>query len=107
MVLKSGHLVNGFLDWLVERRVLVCNPIAELHRKHRARSTTAVLRAMAMPRPQEALQSLQPLARYGSHLGAVIREHVERMQTLGIRAASTFLRRVDLERPFICVSQWP
>lgn len=85
MVLKSGHLVNGFLDWLVSRRVLVCNPIAELHRKYRARSTTAILRAMAMPRPQEALQSLQPPARYGSHLGAVIREHVERMQTLGFR----------------------
>ena len=85
MMLKSGHLVNGFLDWLVERRVLVGNPIAELRRKHRARSTTAVLRAMAMPRPKEALRALQPLVPYGSHLGAVIREHVERMRTLGFR----------------------
>jgi integrase/recombinase XerD len=85
MVVKSGHLVNAFLDWLVERRVLVCNPIAEQRRKHSTRSTTAVLRAMAMPRPEEALRALQPPARYGSHLGAEIREHVERMRTLGFR----------------------
>ena len=53
MVLKSGHLVNAFLDWLVKHRVLVRNPIAELRRKHSARSATAVLRAMAMPRPKD------------------------------------------------------
>ena len=40
---------------------------------------------MAMPRPEEALRALQPLVPYGSHLGAVIREHVERMRTLGFR----------------------
>jgi integrase len=85
MVLKDGCLVNSFLDWLVERRILVCNPIADLRRKHRARSTTAVLRAMATPHPEIALQALHPPPRYGSHLGAVIREHVERMQTLGFR----------------------
>src|ERR1041384_6729244 len=85
VVLKYGHLVNAFLDWLVARRVLVCNPIAELRRQYNARSTTAVLRAMAMPRPKEALRALQPPPRYGSHLGAVMREHVERMRTLGFR----------------------
>ena len=60
MVLKYGHLVNSFLDWLVERRALVCNPIAELRRKYSARSTTAVLRAVTAPRPEEALMILQP-----------------------------------------------
>lgn len=95
MVLKSGHLVNAFLDWLVERRGLVRNPIAERLRKHGARSTTAVLRAMAMPRPEEALQALQPPARYGSHLGAVIREHVERMRTLGFRYDENRFLRFD------------
>jgi integrase/recombinase XerD len=95
MVMKSGHLVNAFLDWLVERRVLACNPIAERRLKHSARSTTAVLRAMAMPLPEEALQALQPMPRYGSHLGAVIREHVERMQTLGFRYNETRFLRFD------------
>ena len=85
MVLKYGHLVNSFLDWLVERRALVCNPIAELRRKYSARSTTAVLRAMAAPRPGEALMILQPPPPYGSHLGTVMREHVARMRTLGFR----------------------
>ncbi len=95
MVLKSGHLVNAFLDWLVERRVLACNPIAERRRKHSARSTTAVLRAMTMPQPEKALQALQPPARYGSHLGAVIREHVERMRTLGFRYDDNRFLRFD------------
>jgi len=40
---------------------------------------------MATTRPEQALQALQPLPRYGSHLGAVMREHVERMRTLGYR----------------------
>jgi hypothetical protein len=39
-----------------------------------------------MPLQEEALQALQPMPRYGSHLGAVIREHVERMQTLKMNA---------------------
>lgn len=94
VVLKYGHLVNSFLDWLVERRALVGNPIAEVRRKYSARSTTAILRAMASPRPKEALEALQPLPRYGSHLGTVMREHVERMRTLGFRYAdeNRFLR---------------
>jgi len=95
MVLKSAHLVYAFLVWLVGRRVLACNPIAQRRRKHSARSTTAVLRAMAMPRPEEALQALQPPARYGSHLGAVIREHVERMRTLGFRYDENRFLRFD------------
>ena len=61
MVLKYGHLVNAFLDWLVERRALVCNPIAELRRKYEARSTTAVLRAMAATPARGSLEDLQPL----------------------------------------------
>jgi integrase len=50
---------------------------------------------MAMPRPEEALQALQPPARYGSHLGAVIREHVERMRTLGFRYDENRFLRFD------------
>jgi integrase/recombinase XerD len=95
MVLKSGHLVNAFLDWLVGRQALVCNPITERRRKHSARSTTAVLRAMAMPRLEEALRALEPPARYGSHLGAEIREHVERMRTLGFRYDENRFLRFD------------
>jgi len=44
-VLAYGHLVNVFLDWLVEQRALAYNPIAEARRKYDARSTAAVLRA--------------------------------------------------------------
>ena len=86
-VLAYGHLVNAFLDWLVEQRALPGNPIAETRRKYEARSTAAVLLAMAQSRPEEALKALRPLPRYGSHLGPAMREHVERMRTLGFRYA--------------------
>lgn len=86
-VLAYGHLVNAFLDWLVEQRALPSNPIAELRRSYDARSTTAVLRAMAQSRPEEALKALRPMPRYASHLGPAMREHVERMRTLGFRYA--------------------
>jgi integrase/recombinase XerD len=84
-VVKNGWLINSFLDWLVERQILACNPIAELRREYGTRSTTAILRAMAMPQPEVALRVLQPPVRYGSHLGSVIREHVARMRALGFR----------------------
>jgi hypothetical protein len=70
---------------LVGQRVLPSNPIAEVRRKYDARSTTAVLRAMANSRPEEALKALRRLPRYGSHLGPAMRGHVDRMRTLGFR----------------------
>ena len=80
-----GQLVNRFLDWLAARGAIAANPIAELRRKYDCRSSAAVLRALAGAQPTKALESLRPLPRYGSHLGPMMREHVNRMRTRGLR----------------------
>lgn len=85
LVVHYTRLVNRFLDWLVMRGALPGNPLADLRRKYECRSTAAVLRALASSRPAEALEALRPLPRYGSHLGAILRDHVHRMRTLGLR----------------------
>jgi integrase len=94
LVVHYSRLANRFLDWLLKRGAIARNPIAELLRKYECRSTTAGLRAFAGPRPTEALAALRPLPRYGSHLGALMREHVGRMRTLGFRYSheNRFLR---------------
>jgi integrase/recombinase XerD len=42
-----------------------------------------------------ALQLLRGLPRFGSHLGPIIQQHVERMQTLGLRYDESRFRRFD------------
>ena len=85
LVVHHGQLVNRFLDWLAARGAIAANPIAELRRKHECHSSAAVLRALAGAQPTKVLESLRPPPRYGSHLGPIMREHVNRMRTLGLR----------------------
>jgi integrase/recombinase XerD len=85
LVVHYGRVVSRFLDWLAGRGAIATNPIAELRCKYECRSTATVLRALANAQPAEALEALRPPPRYGSHLGSIIREHVNRMRTLGFR----------------------
>jgi len=85
LVVHRGQLVNRFLDWLAARKSIGANPIAELRRQYECRSSAAVLRALASDQPRKALESLRPPPRYGSHLGPIMREHVNRMRTRGLR----------------------
>ena len=85
LVVHQGQLVNRFFDWLVACGAVASNPLAELRHEYGCRSTAAIVRALVSPQPNEALEALRPLPRYGSHLGGIIREHVQRMQTLGLR----------------------
>jgi integrase/recombinase XerD len=85
LVVHYARVISRFLDWLVERRTITSNPIAQLRGKYECRSTAHVLRALTKARPREALEALRPPPRYASHLGAIIREHVERMRTRGFR----------------------
>src|SRR5215469_17960324 len=85
LAVHRGQLVNRFLDWLAARESIATNPIAELRRKYECRSSAAVLRALASGQPAKALESLRPPPRYGSHLGPIMREHVNRMRTRGLR----------------------
>lgn len=85
LVVHYGRVVSRFLDWLIKQGAIASNPIAELRRKYECRSTATVLRALANAQPKQVLESLRPLPRYGSHMGSIIREHVNRMRTRGLR----------------------
>jgi integrase/recombinase XerD len=85
LVVHYARVISRFLDWLVERGTIASNPIAQLREKYECHSTAHVLRALTKARPREALEALRPPPRYASHLGAIIREHVERMRTRGLR----------------------
>jgi integrase len=85
LAVHRGQLVNRFLDWLAARGSIAANPIAELRRKYECRSSAAVLRALAGAQPAKTLEALRPPLRYGSHLGPIMREHVNRMRTRGLR----------------------
>lgn len=85
LVVHHGQLVNRFLDWLAAGGNIASNPIAELRRKYDCRSSAAILRALTSDQPTKALESLRPPPRYGSHLGPIMREHVNRMRILGLR----------------------
>ena len=95
LVVHRAQLVSRFLDWLVVCGAVVSNPLAELRRQYDCRSTAAIVRALFSAQPNEALEALRPLPRYGSHLGGLIRAHVQRMQTLGLRYDENRFLRFD------------
>lgn len=84
-VIDRAVFVKRFLDWLVERQIVASNPFTELRDRYECRSAAAIVRALLDPQPAKALEALRPPPRYASHLGPVIREHVQRMRTLGYR----------------------
>ncbi|MBI1956564.1 MAG: tyrosine-type recombinase/integrase [Acidobacteria bacterium] len=95
MAVRRAQIVTRFLDWLVANGYLTVNPFSELRRTCRRQSTAAIVRALVSPDPDSALKSLRSLPRFGSHLGPVMREHVERMKTLGFRYDEARFRRFD------------
>jgi hypothetical protein len=84
-VIRQTEFVKNFLDWLVAEKVLRSHPLQHLQRKYECRSIRAIAGALMNSNPNQALEALRPLPRYGSHLGTVIRQHIQRMRTLGYR----------------------
>ncbi len=101
--LVRAQWVDRYLEWLVSRGAIKRNPFTELRRKYGCRRTSPVTRALLSANPTRALEILRPPTRYGSHLGPAMRDHVQRMRTLGFRYGheSRFLRfdRFLQERP--------
>jgi integrase len=93
-VIRQTQFIKGFLDWLVQQSVVPSHPLDDLQRKYQCRSIRAIALALISSNPDQALQALRPLPRYGSHLGSIMREHIHRMRTLGCRYAheNVFLR---------------
>jgi hypothetical protein len=102
-VVHRAQLVTRFLDWLTKQKVIRVNPFAELRKRYECPSTAGIVRALVSADPSRALEALRPLPRFGSHLGPVMRNHIQRMRNLGFRYGheSEFLRldRFLQERP--------
>ena len=84
-VLHDARLVDRFLDWAVATRLLQSNPLAELRNQYLQRTTTPIVRALLNPDSTVALEALRPLPRFGSFLGATMRDYVALMKSVGHR----------------------
>jgi site-specific recombinase XerD len=77
-------LVERFLKWLQDQRVIASNPFAELHRQYGPR-TTPIVRALVSEDSKTPLLQLRRLPRFGSFLGRTMEEHVAHIRVLGYR----------------------
>ena len=95
-VIQYAQRLSRFADWLVAHESIKSHPFAELRSRYDVHATAQLVRALLAPRPRVGLEALRPLPPYGSHLGSVMREHVNRMRTLGFRYRhESLLRHFD------------
>jgi len=85
LVCAYARVVERFLDWMVSNGSLLNHPFAELRKQYSQRAACPIVRGLSSPNPTEALEALRPVPRFGSFLGAVIRDHVTLMKSMGYR----------------------
>src|SRR3989442_739628 len=66
--IRQTEFVYNFLEWLVSQSVLRNHPLKQLQNKYHCRSIRAIAGALMSPNPNQDLEALRPLPRYGSHL---------------------------------------
>jgi integrase/recombinase XerD len=81
LVCHRASIIDRFLRWMDCGRAAPMNPFNQLRQVY-GRHTAQIVRALVSDDPEQ-LRQLQPPAPYGSFLGPVMREHVERMRSLG------------------------
>lgn len=81
-VCHHACLVDRFLGWMEDYGAVPTNPFAELRREY-GRRTGPIVGALLSEDPDAALQRLRPPPRFGSFLGPLMREHLERMRSVG------------------------
>ncbi len=94
-VLHRARIVDRFLDHLVKRELITSNPITVLRSELSVKQSRPIWRALASRKPDQALEALRRPKPFGSVLGEIMREHVERMRKRGYRyvtQAAWFLR---------------
>ena len=94
-LLHRARIVDRFLDHLVKRELITSNPIAVLRSELSVKQSRPIWRALASRKPDQALEALRRPKPFGSVLGEIMREHVERMRKRGYRyvtQAAWFLR---------------
>jgi len=94
VVHRAGIIVR-YLDWRATPGA-VPHPLAALKQRYGGHLMT-IVRALLQEDWRSALAALRPLPEWGSSLGALMREHIARMQSLGLRyeVRERELRRFD------------
>jgi integrase/recombinase XerD len=87
LVCHRARVIDRFLQWMDRGCAVASNPFNQLRQLYGRRSAPMV-RALVSDDPRE-LQRLRPPAPYVSFFGPLMREHVERMRSLGYRYQST------------------
>ena len=92
-VIRRMGLIADYVEW---RKAVPADshPLVELRAQH-GRPLAPIVRALLADDHESALERLKPLPDWGSVLGPTMKEHVERMQTLGHRYD---VRLADLKR---------
>jgi integrase len=94
-LLHRARIVDRFLDHLLEVKLITSNPIAVLRSELSVKQSRPIWQALASRKPDQALEALRRPKPFGSVLGEIMREHVERMRKRGYRyttQAAWFLR---------------
>jgi integrase/recombinase XerD len=81
LVCKNAGIVDRFLRWMDRDRTVPRNPFDQLRQLYGPR-LVPIVRALVSNDPRE-LHRLQRPTPYASFLGPLMREHVERMRSLG------------------------
>jgi hypothetical protein len=84
-LLHRARIVDGFLDYLAQQECIGSNPIADLRAEYGVKSSAAIFRALRAHDPDQELEALRQPRPFASVLGDLMRDHIERMRTVGFR----------------------
>ena len=84
-LLHRARIVNRFLDFLVQEKLIASNPVADLRAQYCVKCSKPILRALLAPEPDRALEVLRQFPPFGSVLGDLMRDHIALMRTRGFR----------------------
>ena len=93
---EHARMADRFLDWMKTNEYIASNPFQALRREH-GKHLAPIVRALLSGNPNAELEKLRPLPVFASMLGQLMRQHVDRMCSLGYRYdhAEGKLRRFD------------
>ena len=96
-LLNRTHVIDRFLDHLLEIRAIERNPVTTLREVCNIEQCKPVWRALASRDPNRALANLHRPKRFGGALGGIMAEHVALMRNRGYKyvAQSVWLSRFD------------
>lgn len=81
---SRARVVERYLQWLQDQKLITENPFAILHEQYGA-STTAIVNALVQDDTLAALEKMRLTPRFSSHLGQIMEQHVVHMKSLGYR----------------------